>query len=120
MTMGIGEGIAAVAVLLLALNGCAGLIRQICLWMTRCPKCALCFRLAVPRKKAALAPLARCLQSRAVWDDPSGCKHTILLLPDHPTEGSEELETIWRQSPAVLPVTADQLCEMVQVLMQED
>lgn len=118
--MGIGESIAAVGVLLLALNGCAGLIRQICLWMTRCPKCALCFRLAVPRKRTALAPLARCLQSRAVWDDPSGCKHTILLLPDAPMEDAEELEKIWNEAPAVLPVTIDQLGEMLQMLAEDN
>ena len=118
--MGIGEGIAAVAVLLLALNGCAGLIRQACLWMTRCPRCATCFRVAVPRAHTALAPLARCLQSRAVWDDPRGCRYTLLLLPEQPAEDPEELERIWRQSPAVLPVTASQLYEWLQVLAQEE
>ena len=118
--MGMGEGIAAVSVLLLALNGCAGLIRRLCLWMTRCPRCAVCFRLVVPRRHTALAPLVRCVHSRAVWDDPHGCKHTILLLPDSPAEDPKELEAIWRQSPTVLPVTSDRLCEMVQVLMQEN
>ena len=118
--MGIGEGIAAVAVLVLALNGCAGLIRQICLWLTRCPKCAWCFRLVVPQEHTALAPLARCLQSRAAWDDPSGCKHTLLLLPDDPAESPEEQEKIWNDAPAVIPVTADQLWEMLRVLTQEN
>lgn len=118
--MGIGESIAAVVVLFLALNGCAGLIRQICLWLTRCPKCAWCFRLVVPRENTALAPLARCLQSRAAWDDPSGCKQTVLLLPNKPAEKPEELELIWNDAPAVIPVTADQLHEMLQVLMQEN
>ena len=118
--MGIGEGIAAVAVLLLALNGCAGLIRQVCLWMIRCPRCATCFRVVVPRARTAMAPLARCVQSRAVWDDPHGCSYTLLLLPDQTTEDPEELDRIWRQTPAVLPVTTSQLCEWLQVLQQEE
>ena len=118
--MGIGEGIAAVVVLLLALNGCAGWIRQICLWLTRCPRCAMCFRVAVPRPHTALAPLARCLQSRTVWDDPRGCKQTLLLLPDEPIEDPAELEIIWQDAPAVIPVTADQLQDMLQMLMQEN
>ncbi len=118
--MGIGDMIAAVLVLLLALYGCAGLIRRVCLWLTRCPGCAFCCRLAIPRPNAALAPLVRCLQSQTVWDDYGGCRHTLLLLPDTTAEDPQELETIWRQAPAVLPVTAAQLCEMLQVLAQEE
>ena len=117
--MGVGDKIAAVLLLLLALYGCAGLIRQLCLWLTRCPECAFCCRLAVPRRQAALAPLVRCLQSRTVWDDPSGCVHTLLLLPDEMVENTEELEKILCEAPAVLPVTAAQLYDMLRVLAQE-
>ena len=118
--MGIGDKIAAVVVLLLALYGCAGLIRQICLWLTRCPGCAFCCRLAVPRRHTALAPLVRCLQSRAVWDDPSGCVHTLLLLPDEVSENGQELEKMLFEAPTVLPVTAAQLYDMVRVWAQEE
>lgn len=118
--MRVGEMIVAVLVLLLALYGCAGLIRRLCLWLTRCPGCAFCCRLAVPRRHTALAPLVRCLQSQTVWDDPTGCGHTLLLIPDTVSEQEEELETILRQAPAVLPVTADQLYEMLRALMTEN
>lgn len=118
--MRIGEMVAAVLVLLLALYGCAGLIRRVCLWLTRCPGCAFCCRLAVPRRHTALAPLMRCLQSQAVWDDPTGCGHTLVLLPDETAEDPQEIETILRQAPAVVPVTREQLCEMLRVLAQEE
>lgn len=118
--MKIGEMIAAVIILLLALYGCAGLIRRACLWLTRCPGCAFCCRLAVPRHGTALAPLVRCLQSQTVWEDPDGCGHTLLLLPDEIQEDEQELETILREAPSVLLVTADQLCDMLQVLVQEE
>lgn len=117
--MGIGDMVAAVLVLLLALYGCAGLIRRVCLWATRCPGCAFCCRLAVPRRDAALAPLVRCLQSQTVWEDHGGCRHTLLLLPDETAEDPQELEKIWSQAPAVVPVTAAQLSEMLQVLAQD-
>lgn len=118
--MGIGDKIAAVVVLLLALYGCAGLIRQICLWLTRCPGCAFCCRLAVPRRHTALAPLVRCLQSQTVWGDPTGCAHTLLILPDTPLEDGQELEKILSEAPTVLPVTVAQLHDMLQILAQEE
>lgn len=118
--MRVGEMMAAVLVLLLALYGCAGLIRRVCLWLTSCPGCAYCCRLAVPRRHTALAPLARCLQSQTVWDDPTGCGHTLLLLPENREENPEELDKIWSQAPTVIPVTAAQLQEMLEILAQEE
>lgn len=117
--MQVGERIAAILVLLLALYGCAGLIRRLCLRLFRCSECAYCCRLAVPRRGAALEPLARCLHSQTVWDDPVQCRHTLLLLPAELSE-EEELETLLQQAPAVLPVTAEQLLEMLRVLAQEE
>ena len=118
--MGVGDKIAAVLVLFLALYGCVGLIRQTCLWLTRCPGCAFCCRLAVPRRHTALAPLVRCLQSQTVWDDSAGCVHTLLLLPEDRQEEAQELEKIWCEAPTVLPVTVAQLSEMLRVLSQEE
>jgi len=117
--MRVGEMMAAVLVLLLALYGCAGLIRRVCLWLTRCPGCAYCCRLAVPRHGAAMAPLVRCLQGQSVWDDPTGCWCTLLLLPDSPEETPEELERILREAPAVVPVTAARLMAMLEQLAEK-
>ena len=116
--MQVGEIIAAVVVLLLALYGCAELIRRLCLWLFRCTECAYCCRLAVPRCGAALEPLARCLHSQTIWDDPAQCRHTLLLLPTEVLE-KEEAESLMRQAPTVLPVTAERLLEMLRVLSQE-
>ena len=116
--MQVGEKIAAILVLLLALYGCAGLIRRLCLRLFRCTECAYCCRLAVPRRDAALEPLAHCLHSQTVWDDPVQCRHTLLLLPTEWPE-KEDVEMLMRQAPTVLPVTAEQLLEMLQVLAQE-
>lgn len=118
--MGGGEIVAAVLVLLLALYGSVGLIRRLCLWLTRCPGCAYCCRLAIPRRHTALAPLARCLQSQTVWDDGAGCGCTLLLMPEETLENARELEAIWEQAPSVLPVTAAQLSEMLRLLAQEE
>ncbi len=114
-----GEWIAGVLVALLSLYGCAALIRRLCLWFTRCPGCCFCCRLAVPRNQAALAPLLRCLQSQAVWDDPAVCRQTLMLLPEGMTESGEEMEKLLCQAPAVVPVTATQLMEMLELLMRE-
>ena len=118
--MRVGDMVAAILVLLLALYGCAALIRRVCLWVTRCPQCVFCCRLAVPRRHTALAPLVRCLQSQTVWDDPTGCVHTLLLLPDEVAQEEQELETILREAPMVVPVTLAQLCDMVHVLVREE
>ena len=55
-----------------------------------------------------------------MWEAPDGCGHTLLLLPDEIQEEEQELETILREAPSVLLVTADQLCDMLQVLVQEE
>ena len=118
----IGEAIALILMLLLALYGCAQLIRRFCLWVTRCPRCAWCCRVAVPRSRTALAPLLRCLESQAVWDDWGGisadCRRTLVLLPDALTQ--EELTPLLREAPSVIPVTASQLHAMLLQLAAEE
>lgn len=114
--MHIGEIIAWVAVLLLALYGCAQLIRRLCLWITRCPDCAVCCRLAVPKEKASLAPLLQCLESQAVWDDPSGCRHTFVLLPKGADPLEPQLQAVLEQTPSVIPVTEEQLVQVLHGL----
>lgn len=117
--MTIGETIARILLIVLAVYGCAQLIRRLCLWFARCPACAVCCRLAVPRHGAAMAPLVRCLQGQSVWDDPTGCRCTLLLLPDSPEETPEELERILREAPAVVPVTAARLMAMLEQLAEK-
>lgn len=118
------ETIAWVVVLLLALYGCAQVIRRLCLWLTRCPGCAVCCRVAVPRKGAALAPLVRCLESQAVWGD-GGCpygegRHTLLVLPPLSEEERLQLPVLRREAPSVIPVTADQVYAILQQLAAEE
>ena len=79
--MPFGESMALIAALLLALYGCAHVIRRLCLWAVRCPKCVAYWRVAVPNSRATLAPLLRCMQARAVWEDSGGCERTVVLLP---------------------------------------
>ena len=76
--MGVGEWLAWVLLLLLALYGCAQLIRQLCLWFWRCKDVNL-YRIAVPRQPRAVEPLLRCLQAQAAWQEGA---HTYVLLPD--------------------------------------
>ena len=66
-----------------------------------------------------MAPLVRCLQGQSVWDDPTGCRCTLLLLPDSPEETPEELERILREAPAVVPVTAARLMAMLEQLAEK-
>ena len=54
-----------------------------------------------------------------MWDNPVECRQTLVLLPEDISPG-EELEQLMRQAPAVVPVTAAQLTEMLQVLAQEE
>ena len=117
--MKIGEILAAVWVLLLALYGCAGLMRRVCLWLFSCSRCAHCYRIAVPDPDVEMEPLLRCLQSQTVWDDLCPCHHTLLLLPDEWTASDEEAETMLRQAPAVIPVTANDLVDMIRTLSQK-
>ncbi len=115
--MPIGENIALVGVLLLALYGCAQLIRRVCLWAVRCPKCVTCWRVAVPKTAVELAPLFRCLQAQAVWEEPGGCNRAMVLLPPMNEAQQAALIPLLRESPAVLPVTME---ELTAVLTAED
>ena len=114
-----GEWIAGVLVALLALYGCAALIRRVGLWFARCPTCAVCCRVAIPNPHTALSPLLRCLQSQSVWEDSFGCRCTLLLLPDHTAETEEELNALFELHPAVIPVTGEQLMAMLDVIAKE-
>ncbi len=118
--MNIGNVIGWTVLVLLALYGCAQLIRRLCLWMFRCPQCALCCRLAVPQDRAALAPLVRCLQSQTVWEDPAVCRHTLILMPDLTEETPQELERIFSECPSVIPVTLDGLQELLMPLTRSE
>lgn len=113
-----GETIAWICVLLLAVYGCAQLVRRLCLWLTRCPGCAACCRVAVPRNGAALAPLIRCLQSQAVWDETY--RHTLVVIPPPNEEQRQLLTILAREAPAVTPVTPDQLHGMLLQLAAEN
>lgn len=107
--MEFGEAVAWIATLLLALYGCAQLIRRLCLWMARCPRCAQCYRLAVPGEGAAPEPLLRCLQAQAVWGETDGCRRTLLVLPEN-----EELpENLLAETGTVIPVTVPQLVALI-------
>lgn len=116
--MSIGEIIAWVAVLLLALYGCAQLIRRLCLWATRCSGCAVCCRLAVPREEAALVPLLQCLESQAVWEESAQCRQTLVLLPKGMDPQAPELQTVLEQTPSVILVTQEQLVQTMQQLQE--
>ncbi|MBR5524775.1 MAG: hypothetical protein IKU51_05885 [Clostridia bacterium] len=117
--MTVGVIIARVMVLLLSVYGCAQLIRRVCLWFARCPSCVTCCKLAVPRSGTALAPLLRCLQSQAVWEEPDGCRCTLLVLSEQSVEDAEELEKLLSQYPAVVAVKPEQLGSMLAVLAKE-
>lgn len=118
--MMIGEVLAWVGILLLAIYGCARVVRRLCLWLMRCPRCVDCCRLAIPRETAQLAPLVRCLQSQAVWDEPATCRYTLLVLPQDTDWADEELHKIFEEAPWVIPVTCDDLPIMVRRWAQGD
>lgn len=112
--MTVWEGLAWISVLLLAVYGCTQAVRRLCLWLTRCPHCVECCRLAIPRQQAELAPLVRCLQSQAVWDEPATCRYTLVVLPRGTDTADEELKRIFEEAPWVIPVTCDDLTAMVR------
>ncbi len=114
----VGDVLAAMVVVFLALYGCAQLIRRVCLWLTRCPRCTWCCRVAVPRSRAALEPLFRCLESQAVWADPD-CRRTLVLLPEDAV-GAPELTALMGEHPSVIPVTAPQLHAMLLQLAEAE
>jgi hypothetical protein len=78
-----------------------------------------CCRLAIPRRRAELAPLVRCLQSQAVWDEPEICRYTLVVLPEGVDTADEELKKIFAEAPWVIPVTADDLIVMVRQMITE-
>ena len=114
------ESFAWFCVVLLAVYGCAQVVRRLCLWLTRCPRCVECCRLAIPRERAELAPLLRCLQSQAVWDDPTICRHTLVVLPPDVDLADETLQKLFVEAPAVIPVTCEDLMAMVSQRMKEN
>ena len=103
--MKIGEWLAWMALLLLALYGCAQLIRRVCLWFTLIPRSVRCCRVAVPEGKEAIEPLLRCMQAQAAWNK----EEMLLVLP--PLSGEEQ--TVVRraaaETPAVTPVLPAEL-----------
>ena len=114
------EASAWFAVVLLTVYGCAQAVRRLCLWITRCPRCVECCRLAIPRETAELAPLLRCLQSQAVWDDPAICRHTLVVLPPNVDWTDETLQKLFEEAPAVIPVTCEDLAALVQQMIKEN
>ncbi len=115
----VGDVLAAMFVVLLALYGCAQLIRRVCLWITRCPRCTWCCRVAVPHSRTELEPLFRCLESQAVWAESADDRRTLVLLPEG-TVGQPELTALMEEHPSVIPVTASQLYAMLLQLAAED
>lgn len=114
------ESLAGFCVVLLAVYGCAQAIRHMCLWLTRCPQCVECCRLAIPQGKAQLVPLVRCLQSQAIWDESAVCRHTLVVLPPDADMDSRELRRVFEESPAVIPVTYEDLVAMVAQIIKEN
>lgn len=106
--MGFGEWLAAVVVLLLALYGCAQLIRRLCLWVTRCPRAVICLRLAVPQEHGAIEPLFRCLQAQAAWAD-ARTERTLVVIPSLGEEQQRMVARLEEDNPAVTAVTAEEL-----------
>lgn len=108
--MGMAEWFAWVLLLLLALYGCAQLIRQLCLWFWRCKDVDL-YRIAVPRNAGVTEPLLRALEAQAAWNEGA---HTYVLLPavsDIDALGIARL--LAQQIPSVTPVSAEELYRIV-------
>lgn len=110
--MGIGEWLAWVMVLLLALYGCAQLIRHICLRITRCPSSVYSYQLVVPHGERAVEPLFRCLQAQAAWND-RPAQQTLVLLRTTDPEAQEMINRLAAETPAVTPVTVEELTSLI-------
>lgn len=106
--MGFGEWLAAVVVLLLALYGCAQVIRRLCLWATRCPRSVTCLRLAVPHESGAVEPLFRCLQGQAAWADVR-TERTLVLLPSMDEQQQPLIQKLKRENPSITAVSMQEL-----------
>lgn len=113
--MTFGEWLAAVCVLLLALYGCAQLIRRLCLSATRCPRTVTCMRIAVPRERGAIEPLFRCLQAQAAWAD-IRTERTLVVLPRLDEPRQQMVNKLTREHPAVTAMTAEGLAVLVAEL----
>lgn len=109
--MGMAEWFAWVLLLLLALYGCAQLIRQLCLWFWRCKDVDL-YRIAVPRKPGVSEPLLRSLEAQAAWNEGA---HTYVLLSDTASDIDELgiARLLAQQIPSVTPVDAEELYRIV-------
>lgn len=112
--MNVLEMISWVSVLLLALYGCANLIRRICLRATRCDRSVAFYWLAVPPRGMAIEPLCRCLQAQTAWNDK--CVQTILLLPHGSSEDSELATRLLAENPSVIPLTERELIAFITTL----
>lgn len=116
--MGIGEWIAWTGVLLLALYGCACLIRRLCLRVNRCPDTVRLYRVAVPRTGRELEPLFRCLQAQAAWHEDI-CGHTVVVLPPLTEEERRLADRLMAEHPAVQPVTPAQLLDWMKTRRED-
>lgn len=112
--MGVGEWLAWVLLLLLALYGCAQLIRQLCLWFWRCKDVDL-YRVAVPRQPRAVEPLLRCLQAQAAWQEGA---HTFVLLPDSRKGELAVIRQLAQEMPTVTPVDPEELYGVIAGLAE--
>lgn len=116
--MGVGEWFAWVLLLLLALYGCAQLIRRLCLWFWRCKDVEL-YRVAVPRKPGVSEALLRCLEAQAAWNEGA---HTYVLLPDTSSDIDELgiARLLAEQIPSVTPVDAKELYGVITRMTESD
>lgn len=112
--MNVLEMISWVCVLLLALYGCANLIRRISLWITRCDRSVLFYWLAVPPRNMAIEPLCRCLQAQTAWKDK--CTQTILLLPNESSEDARVASRLLAENPSVVPLTEREFVTFITTL----
>ncbi len=113
--MDILEALTWVGVLLLALYGCANLIRRICLRLTRCDRSVVFYSLAVPPRGMALEPLCRCLQAQTAWKSNS-CTQTLLMLPDATVEETELAARLLSENSSVVPLTEQELMTFITTL----
>ena len=112
--MNILEPLTWVGVLLLALYGCANLIRRICLRLTRCDRSVAFYWLAVPPHGMAVEPLCRCLQSQTAWK--GECTRTLLLLPECTPEETELATRLLAENPSVVPLAEPELITFITTL----
>lgn len=111
--MGVMEWIAWMMVLLLALYGCASLIRRICLKISRCPGGGRLYRVAVPGSGRAMEPLFRCLQAQAAWGEEPYCA-TLVVMPPLAAEEQFMVRRLLAENPAVTPVSMQELNRLLE------